>query len=336
MKSDELAYVNQQLAGMLRSGIPLEGAVRQISESMSNGSLRGELRALEMDLAKGVPLRDALAPRQLPEFYKQMLCIGAQSNDLPGLLTLLADHYQRLHFTWTRLKGLLVYPLIVLAISFAVSVLVAVLFTRFSHESLGSLAEISPGVDAKAHLLQMAVGLWTPVIVLGLLCTGVAVALALPRCRRRLKWLVPGFKEAGLSHLASAIALMLRNGCSMNQTLALVSELETGSPTRPELAQWQARLAEGRRQFPEVAANGKVFPAMFVWLVAASGEDWASGFAQAARVYYERAVQRAETLLYAALPVSVLALAFLIVGQIAPMMRVFTDMMRSLGDMSGL
>jgi type II secretory pathway component PulF len=336
MRSDELAYVNQQLAGMLRSGIPLEGALRQISETMRSGTLRGELQALEGDLAKGLPLGEALASRQLPAFYKQMLLIGAQGNDLPGLLTLLADHYQRLHFTWTRLKGLLVYPIIVLLISFAVSVLVAVLFSRFSEESLGSLAEISPGLNTESHHLQLAIGLWAPVIFLGLICLGLALVLALPRCRRRLKWLVPGFKEAGLSHLASAIALLLRNGCSMNQTLAFVTELETGSPTRPELVRWQARLAEGRRKFPEVAAGGTVFPALFVWLVTASGEDWAGGSSQAARVYYERALQRAETLLYAALPVSVLALAFLIVGQIAPMMRVFTEVMRSLGDMSGM
>jgi hypothetical protein len=40
-----------------------------------------------------------------------------------------------------------------------------------------------------------------------------------------------------------------------------------------------------------------------------------------------------ETLLYAALPISVLALAFLIVGQIIPMVRIFTDVMSALENM---
>jgi general secretion pathway protein F len=333
MKLDELAYVNQQLAGMLRSGIPLEGALRQIGETMHRGVLQTELQALEADLAKGTPLRAALAARQLPKFHQQMLLVGAQSNDFPGLLTLLADHYQRLHFTWTRLKGLLVYPLIVLVVAFSVSILVAVMFTHFSKEGVETLVEISPGREASAHLLRLTIGLWSPVAVLGLICVAATGLLAHPRTRRWLQWRMPGYQEAGLSHLASAIALMLRNGCNLNQTLALLSELETGSPTQPELAQWQARLAGGHKTFPELAAGGKVFPPLFIWLVAASGEDWAGGFAQAARVYYERALHRVETLLYAALPVSVLALAFLIVGQIAPMLRIFTSIMGALGDL---
>jgi type II secretory pathway component PulF len=336
MKLDELAYVNQQLAGMLRSGIPLEGALRQICETMHRGALQTELQALEADLAKGTPLREALVQRQLPKFYQQMLLVGAQSNDFPGLLTLLGDHYQRLHFTWTRLKGLLVYPLIVLGIAFAVSVLVAVMFTHFSREGIESMVEMSPGQDPSRHLLRLTLGLWAPVVLLGLICVATAGLLAHPRSRSWLKWRVPGYQEAGLSHLASAIALMLRNGCTLNQTLGLISQLETGSPTQPELMQWQARLAAGNSKFPELAAGGKVIPPLFVWLVASSGEDWAGGFAQAARVYYERALQRVETLLYAALPISVLALAFLIVGQIVPMLRIFTDVMRSLGDMGSV
>ena len=91
----------------------------------------------------------------------------------------------------------------------------------------------------------------------------------------------------------------------------------------------------GERAASELAEGGKVIPPLFVWLVASSGEDWAGGFAQAARVYYERALQRVETLLYAALPISVLALAFLIVGQIIPMVRIFTDVMSALGNMDG-
>jgi type II secretory pathway component PulF len=319
---------------MLRAGIPLESALRQLAESMENGRLRTELQALEADLAKGLPLREALASRQLPEFYKQMLLVGAQSNDLPSLLTLLADHYQRLHFTWTRLQGLMLYPLIVLVIAFCVSILVATLFTHFSREGADTMMQLSPGAPAGPHLLTLTIGLWSPVVLLGLVSAGLAVMLSVPKYRRRLKWRVPGFKEAGLSHLASAIALMLRNGCNLNQSLSLLEKLDPDAPTRPELAQWQARLAAGHQKFPELAAGGTVFPPLFVWLVASGGEDWADGFSQAARVYYERALHRVETLLYAALPISVLALALLIVGQIMPMMHVFTRMMQTLGDMS--
>ena len=129
MKPDELAFVNQQLAGMLKTGIPLEGALRQLCAQMRRGRLRAELEALEADLVRGLPLAEALATRKLPEFYVKMIQLGARTNDLPGILTLVADYYQRAHLGWTRLKGLMVYPLLVLLASLGLSAFVAVIFT---------------------------------------------------------------------------------------------------------------------------------------------------------------------------------------------------------------
>ena len=40
MKLDEFAFVNLQLAGMLKCGIPLEGALKQLCATMRRGGLR--------------------------------------------------------------------------------------------------------------------------------------------------------------------------------------------------------------------------------------------------------------------------------------------------------
>ena len=66
IKSDELAFANEQLAGMLKSGLPLEGSLRELAGSMQRGPLRAELMALEKDLARGTHLADALEHRIAP------------------------------------------------------------------------------------------------------------------------------------------------------------------------------------------------------------------------------------------------------------------------------
>jgi hypothetical protein len=134
MKLDEFAFFNQQLAAMLRDGIPLEGALRRLCQEMRAGSLRTELQALEADLAKGTPMADALKGRQLPELYKRMIMVGVKSGDLSGALTMLADYLQRQSSLWTRLKGLMIYPCIVLFAAFFIGLLF-VLYPR--HVSLG-------------------------------------------------------------------------------------------------------------------------------------------------------------------------------------------------------
>ena len=103
MNYDEFAFFNQQLAAMLRDGIPLEGALKQLAAGMRTGPMRAEIQPLEADLSRGTPLKEALGRRALPEFYCRMLEIGVRSDDLPGMLTLLADHYQRANALWNRL-----------------------------------------------------------------------------------------------------------------------------------------------------------------------------------------------------------------------------------------
>ena len=114
MNLDELTFANRQLADMLKSGVPLEGSLQQLCSTMSRGELRSELKALEKDLTRGIPLEDALDSRKLPEFYVKMIKVGVKGNNLPGVLTMLADYYSRVNNLQTRLKGLLVYPAIIL------------------------------------------------------------------------------------------------------------------------------------------------------------------------------------------------------------------------------
>jgi hypothetical protein len=70
---------------------------------------------------------------------------------------------------------------------------------------------------------------------------------------------------------------------------------------------------------------------LFVWLLGQGGEDLASGFKKAAEIYFARANYRTELMLYVALPVSVLVLGTMILGQLFPLFRVLTTTMDALG-----
>lgn len=183
MKNDEFAFLNQQLAAMVRDGIPLETALRRLCADMQRGQLRTELEKLEADLAKGIPLRDAVRARQLPELYRQMLEVGVQSNDLPGVLTMLADHYQKRHVIWTRLKGLMVYPAIVLFGAFVLSCVLTFVvgnLTRFLMPLEGG-----PGyAQEPTHLLLPShAELWNNPWTAGLAVVAFLVVLAIPKVR---------------------------------------------------------------------------------------------------------------------------------------------------------
>ncbi len=273
------------LAGMLKRGQPLEGGLRHLSASREHGDLKSELAALEADLAKGTPLRDALPPRQLPEFYKRMLLIGAQANNLPGVLLLLADYYQRLDALWTRLRGLLVYPLIVLVMATGLSLVLgflldavssAILTDPFAFEYVVETSSASRSWYALRHF---------PTVVLCVITVAAFAVLGLPALRRKL-----------------------RGGCPLGETLAMLRQLEQGSPVADELKTWGERLASGQGELRELSAGSNVFPPLFLALAAEAGDDLAKGFARVADTFQARAAARAGMLLYSALPVTAGAL----------------------------
>src|SRR5262249_4290019 len=158
---------------------------------------------LQKELSRGIPLSEAIQKRNLPDMYRRMVRIGVSNNDLPGVLTLIADHYDRANSLWTRLKGLMVYPVLVVIVSLGLTTLVSVVFNRFLSHFLDQFALRPPFAIALV---------WMPPILLCFVVICGAAAMFFPKWRGQLRWKLPGFREASLAQLASAVALMLKKG----------------------------------------------------------------------------------------------------------------------------
>jgi type II secretory pathway component PulF len=258
--------------------------------------------------------------------------VGAQGNDLPGALNLAADYYQRAHNLATRMKGLAVYPLLVLASGLALSLLVTLIVSAVMGEYSGDVNLLGQEMTAGSRPIEQIIAIWFLPALLALLTLGVIAVLAVPRWRSVLRDRWPGFKDARLAQIAATLSLLVQRGGNLNDTLSLMKELEAGTPASEDVALWQTRLAAGQGRFTEFAAHGKFFPPLFLWLVASAGENLAAGFQRAADLYQARAAYRVELMLYAFLPVSVLMLGVMLIGQVVPMLQFFTQMMNALGS----
>jgi general secretion pathway protein F len=329
MKYDEFAFFNQQLAAMLKDGIPLEGALKRLCEDMRRGQLRDELQALEADLARGTPMADALKSRQLPELYKRMILVGVKGGDLPGALTMLADYFQRQSNLWMRIKGLTVYPMIVLVMAFLLSCFIAFLLGHFVWDSFISLTgrPVSPAI---------ASGLWLAPVCIGVVLAVGLIGISISPARRKLRWRLPAFKEASLAQVASAMTLMLKNGVPLSDALGFAERMEEGTPAEKELAQWRQRLGSGLGKFSEMAASPQsVFPPLFIWTVSQSGENLTAGFERTSEIYQARAAYRVEMFLYSLLPCAILGLGAMIISQIQPVVATLLSFINNLSGDSG-
>ena len=337
MKYDEFAFFNQQLAAMLRDGIPLEGALARLCQEMRRGELRDELQALEADLAKGTPMVEALKPRQLPELYKRMILVGVKSGDLPGALTMLADYFQRQSSIWTRLKSMMTYPLIVMFVAFLISTVLAFVWTHVIGPSMmnvfGGMGINMPAATLFAFSTLQAI--WVFPVVLGILFLMVASVIFVPGLRGKYLWRLPAFKEATVSRIASSLTLLLKNGVTLPDAIGLTEQLETSKAAAADLQVWQKKLAAGTAKFSEVAAGSRLVPPLFVWVVSSAGEDLTAGFNRAAEIYHSRAIYRTEVALYSVLPIASLFLGAVVLSQAFLVISMFLPLIAMLNSLSG-
>jgi type II secretory pathway component PulF len=101
----------------------------------------------------------------------------------------------------------------------------------------------------------------------------------------------------------------------------MVLQMEKGTRAEQELRLWQERIKNGETKFSNIAQDARVFPDLFIWIVASYGEGMCTGFSQAAKFYYARAEHQIQLMLYGVMPASVLLLGLMLLGQIVSMIH---------------
>src|SRR5438093_9784308 len=128
-KLQELATFTQQLANLLKSGMPLTVALNSMSHLESKGISPEISRQLKQDVMEGRSLSDAMArhPVIFSDMYVNMVRAGEQSGALVEVLRRVAEHYERFADVQSKFVSALIYPCIVAC----VGVLIIVFFMSF-------------------------------------------------------------------------------------------------------------------------------------------------------------------------------------------------------------
>src|SRR5438876_8146626 len=105
----------------------------------------------------------------------------------------------------------MVYPFLVVLTSLALTIMLAIVFGHFMTDFMQAFGNSPVPI----------ISLWAAPIVFVLVTAFGLGAITRPHLRARLRWRLPAFREASLAQLASAMALMLRNGVTLREALAL-------------------------------------------------------------------------------------------------------------------
>lgn len=316
MKYEDLSWFNQQLAAMLREGLPVSGALRELTSTMNRGELRTQFETIHNRLEQGESLDRAVLQTTLPPLYKAMVAAGVKSGDMPGALGFTADYYSTAAQLERRVRALFMYPTIVLLVGLGVSVLISRL------NGMLDLQAMAPDMPDSRTMLPWMLGF--------ILLSGI-VGLSFPRVRNWLFWRVPGVREGRASQIAASAAMLLRQGVPLPDTVRMIRELEGNSPVGYDLDQWEKQLEAGSTDLVVGAAQWRGLPVMLGSFLQNSRSNLAEGFHRASLFFKERASNQIEVMLQAGAPILVVLMGILVSSQLFRVLSGIVAMLNSLG-----
>jgi general secretion pathway protein F len=277
-----LALLTRQLATLVVSGMPLDQALGAVAEQADHPAAARVLGALRAQVAAGEPLAAAMSrfPRSFPDLYRGLVAVGAESGQLGGVLSRLADYLEARLALRQKFSMALVYPALVTAVALAViaTLLLYVVpqVVAVYQQSRQTLPWLTRALIASSDFVRATLWYWLAALV----ALGAAAAALLRRERWRARWHalllrlpVVGAVLRGLdtARFASTLAILTGSGAPLLRALETAGDVIWAVPLRAAASGAAARVREGVT-LARALASERVFPPLLVHLVA-NGEQ---------------------------------------------------------------
>jgi len=278
----DLALLTRQLATLLRSGLPLEETLQAVAEQTEKARVQRIVLGVRSKVVEGHPLAEGLRdfPQAFPEIYRATVSAGEQSGKLDSVLERLADHTESRQVMGQQVSHALVYPIVLLVLSFAiVSFLLAYVVPQVvavfesGHQELPLATRILIGAsDLVRH--YWIYGL----IVIGAASWGFARWVKAPEARLKVDRFLLRLPLAGklirglnTARFSRTFSILTASAVPVLEALRISAEVVNNLPMRNAVEEAALRVREGAPIGKSLAAR-KLFPPMMIHLIA-SGES---------------------------------------------------------------
>jgi general secretion pathway protein F len=272
----------RQLATLVASGMPLDQALAAVVEQADHPGAARVLGAIREQVGAGESLAGALSrfPRTFSELYRGLVAVGAESGQLGGVLSRLADYLEARQALRQKFASALIYPALVTVIALAViaTLLLYVVpqIVAVYQQSRQTLPWLTRALIASSDFVRATGWYWLGLFAL----VAIFAALLLRQERWRERWQalllatpVVGTVLRGLdtARFASTLSILTGSGAPLLRALETAAGVIWARPIRRAAQAASAHVREGV-SLARALASQRVFPALLVHLVA-NGEQ---------------------------------------------------------------
>ena len=163
IKPGDIAVFSRQIATMMKSGVPIVGALEIIANGNKNPRMSTLVNTIRADIQGGMSFSEALGkhPVQFDELYQNLVRAGESAGVLETVLDTVATYKENLEALKGKIKKAMFYPTMVIAVALIVSaILLVFVVPQFEDVFRGFGAELPAFTQMVVNLSRFMVAWW--------------------------------------------------------------------------------------------------------------------------------------------------------------------------------
>lgn len=330
----DVAIFSRQLAVMFHANVSLVESLRVIGAQLANQNFREKILKISQVVEAGSPLSAALAkyPDIFSPFFVAMVRAGEVSGNLSEQFNYLANYLEKQYYLEGKVKGAMVYPIVILVVMVAVLFLLAYFVMPSMVEMLTSagveLPPLTQFVIAATNFIRGIEG----VLALLAAIASVVVIMRVSRTKKgkeffdRLALRIPIFnnltKMLCVSRFADNLSTLITGGIPITQALEITSTIVGNTVYRDVIMKTCDGVRKGQTISSILFNYPELFAPMFSQMILVGEQTGSLDKSLLVMVsFYEKETERSiDSMLILIEPIMIIVLGLVVGGVVASVM----------------
>jgi len=270
----DLVLFSRQLSIMFGSEVPLVEALEVLANQIKNPNFKEKILKLSDEVEGGTSLSGALShcPEIFSPFYISMVKSGEASGKLSESLSYLADHLEREYHLYSKMKGAMIYPCLIVFV-------VLIVLTLMIFFVMPPLTEVLKETGQELPVITKAVMGFTDflrsqgwILILGFIVLIIFIfryyktkegKKFFDKFFLRLPLLGPFLKMVYLSRFAENLSTLISGGLPITRSLEITAEIVGNTVYKEIIFQTRDEVRRGEPISSVLGRFPEAFPPVF-------------------------------------------------------------------------
>ncbi len=275
----DMIVFSRQLATLLEARLPLNNALKILSEQTQNKALKASIGQVTEDIDAGLSFSQAMARQtnMFPDYYIEMVRAAEVTGNMNEVATFLADYTEKEAELASKASSAMIYPGIVLG----VFVIVAFILLTFVYPSLGSVfAENGVTLPWYTQILLNTgnfLAKWWPAVIIAVAALGFVIVdyfgtaegkAMLDDAKITLPIVKQVYNPVIMARFGNSAALLVHGGVPIAQSMEIIGHMVDNVLYRDVIHSIAEDVRQGVLLSQAIAKHPRFFPNLVPQMVA--------------------------------------------------------------------